>query len=1276
MRFVENGPSIPDDLLTARDEGRVVFFCGAGVSRAYAALPDFFGLAERVIKTLGALASDPVCKLLKEAREIDKRIGVRGLISADRIFGLLERDFPLSDIESAVAQALRPASDVNLSAHRALLDIATTPQGKIRLVTTNFDRLFNDCDPKIQLLQSPYLPRLSREEDFDGVIYLHGVANEDYSGAEGGGFTLTSSGFGRAYLAEGWATEFFREVLDKYVVVFVGYSADDPPIQYLLEGLSKKVGSEKKIYAFQEGTENDATTRWRHKGIDAIAYGADNDHQMLWQTLELWAERAKDSDAWTQRVIDAAANRPEKLRPHERGQIAHIVSTNDGAQKFAASKLIAPAEWLCVFDPSIRYATPRTIGYGDEGYWVDPFELFGLDSDATPPKVFPGDSNSTREMPPNAWSAFSMSRLDHFDAQERLQSGASPFLSTGVAGLPPRLNHMATWFANAADQPAAAWWAVKSRGLHLEVQNKVKWRLRTDEKDIFPVVRRVWRYIFEEWNSPPQNFHFEIHELKSSVAKEEWDRAFAEQYSTICRPHLKVAAEHWNGLTPPLSSTDLKIKDFLSLDVVYADSHNHDMVPNEWVGYVVSALRKNLERAWDMESELGGYGLNITTCMNHIDGEPLRDSYGNSHGLSGYLVSFYRLFERLVAIDPLAARQELDRWPEDETIFCRLRIWAAGKSQVVSASHFSKMLINLNDRAFWNPYHSRDLLIVLAQHWSSIPDSARKRIEKKLLKGPPKWVNEKAAKYKERRAWSTLSRIAWMAKMGCSFILILPSVSQKLKAMLPEWKEKYADGAVESMEGNGGAVRTETSYTALLGLPLADILTTANSLNGRGEDFLVEINPFAGLAKDRPKRAFSALINAAKRDEYPAWAWRTFFHSESRENDKPRFCALIAERVSRLPNSVCADLLRPISDWIAKVGQRLAAEFPSSFELLLSKLIDVLELKPETGESGVGRENNGVDWAMESINSAVGKIAQAMLQMPSISGLSQNEGLPKSWIRSANALLCLQGDLRKYALVIFSHRLVWLYYVDNDWALSHLVIPLELDDGNDSAAIWSGFLWAGKRPDKHLFLRMKPSLLSLAKNRGISRRGYTESLTGMLLAGWGMNRGDRESLINDEELREVLLRTDDKFRSRLLWQIKTWARSDAGIEHGWPGLVLDLLKYVWPRQKAVRTAKVSASLVELAFSNIDQFTAVADLILPLLTTIDTQHISLPYSEDEKLVVDRYPRQSLDLIFAILPEQIVRWPYGIDSVLNRIIEADVSLKNDAKYVELNRQWNSR
>ena len=47
MRFFANGPSIPDELLVSRDEGDVIFFCGAGVSQAKAGLRNFEGVAGR-----------------------------------------------------------------------------------------------------------------------------------------------------------------------------------------------------------------------------------------------------------------------------------------------------------------------------------------------------------------------------------------------------------------------------------------------------------------------------------------------------------------------------------------------------------------------------------------------------------------------------------------------------------------------------------------------------------------------------------------------------------------------------------------------------------------------------------------------------------------------------------------------------------------------------------------------------------------------------------------------------------------------------------------------------------------------------------------------------------------------------------------------------------------------------------------------------------------------------------------------------------------------------
>ena len=152
MRFIKDGPSIPDDLLIARDEGRVVFFCGAGVSKARAGLPDFFGLADGVIKALGVPKDSAACNMLNAARDIGKQKDISGLLPVDRIFGLLERDFLDHDIESTVAKLLKPATGVDLSAHQTLLKLARTPEGKVMLVTTNFDRLFEDCCNTLNVL--------------------------------------------------------------------------------------------------------------------------------------------------------------------------------------------------------------------------------------------------------------------------------------------------------------------------------------------------------------------------------------------------------------------------------------------------------------------------------------------------------------------------------------------------------------------------------------------------------------------------------------------------------------------------------------------------------------------------------------------------------------------------------------------------------------------------------------------------------------------------------------------------------------------------------------------------------------------------------------------------------------------------------------------------------------------------------------------------------------------------------------------------------------------
>ncbi|WP_428678727.1 SIR2 family protein [Reyranella sp.] len=1276
MRFIADGPSIPDNLLLARDQGRVIFFCGAGVSRARANLPDFFGLAKKVIASLGVSEDSPACKLIREAETIDMRIGLSGVISADRVFGLLERDFLPRDIEAAVATALKPSADRDLSAHKLLLDLATTQEGIVRLVTTNFDRLFDDCDRHLPAWQPPRLPDPSRPNEFNGIVYLHGRAKSDYDGAEKDGFVLSSSEFGRAYLSDGWATSFFREIIQRYVVVFVGYTADDPPVQYLLEALNKASGKLDNVYAFQSGGVNDAASRWRHKGVEAIAYDSADGHSALWQTLAAWAERARNPDRWYSAVIELSKGGPDILAPHERGQVAHIVSTYEGAKRFSEGDEPPCAEWLCVFDPARRFAKPGYQGSMlERGPYIDPFDLYGLDSDVPPNKINPDDHTPKREIATGSWDAFALNRLDWALLNENNLPSLRGHWATHSPRLAPRLHQLGIWIAKVSSNPAAIWWAAHQAPLHPDIRDLIRWEVEKSTRVSAPEIRRAWRFLFEAWDSFKGAFPGELFELKALIAKDGWDGAMLRQYVELRRPILKVEPNYWGGPKPPSESSSSSIRDLFSKDVAYPDQSEAMSIPDGWVAAMTAGLRGNLEHALALETEVGGYGL---TDISPILADDHGESYGQAHGLSAAVIEFTSLFSRLASLDAANARHEFNSWPTtDDTIFARLRIWAAGNAKVISPTDFGDVIDSISDDAFWDSRHQRDFLLVLSGRWSDLSEAARDSIERRLLSGPARWEDEENDHFQERKASDTLTRIHWLSKSGCKFGFNLGSITEALRSRAPKWDAEYADAAAESLEGRSGFVETRTDYDALLKEPLSSTLARAKELSGRTKDFLIESDPFAGLSAERPIRAFSALTHAAKAGDYPEWAWQTFLRPAARENDKARLVLLIASQLVRYPTEVVALLAAPISDWLVRASKILAPSYPKAFDEVLRTLIDSLRLHPIKGRSGIIRGSHEPDWTMEAINAPVGKMAQALFNDPRKDELRHSGGFLAPWLNVVEALLDLGGDMRRHAIVLFFHNLNWFYTIDPSWTEKKLLIVFSGDNEYDQDAAWAGFLWGARVPNQRLYSRLKPDLLSFAKQPLPSRRGYGEVLAAIILAGWGSTSEiNGERLISNQEMRGLLLKVDDNFRLRILWKLERWS-TDKDDKGRWALQLPEFLQDVWPRHISAKSPAISARLCDLAFSDESRFPKVAAIVLPLLTKIDRGHVILPNLRKSKdNIVDLYPEQTLALLDAVLPDNAAIWPYGIEVNLSRIGDADSRLNLDERLISLKRRWDAR
>lgn len=1267
MRFIKDGPQIPSDLLIARDQGRVVFFCGAGVSRARAGLPDFFGLTEKVIKNLGVLDDDPVRKLLDEAYEIEGRTGVAGLISADRMFGLLEKDFSTTDIISEVASALKPSKNTDLSAHKTLLNLATTPDGRVQLVTTNFDRLFDDCRQDLPPWQPPRLPNPERAADMHGVVYLHGKVANDYCSSEGDGLVLSSSDFGKAYLAEGWATQFFKDVIKNYQVVFIGYSADDPPVQYLLEALSTS-GKLDGVYAFQSGNNSEAESKWLHKGVTAIPYSDDDEHLALWDTLEAWSQRAKDIDGWYAETIKKAQELPQYLEPHERGQIAHVISTTDGAQRFSSAKGIPRAEWLCVFDPARRYKKQIQGGFIDPLEEIDAFKYYCLDFDSAPDY---SENTFDSRAPLGAWDALA---LNEQDKKEANASHIAHLVGSGASQpskLPPRLIHITDWISKIAEQPATVWWAVRQNELHPELKNKILWRMRACPSE---ETRRAWRYLTADTPALQQTSHHSLYHIESEL-KQGWDAHKIQYYLDCFKPYLIIEEGYVNNTIPQFSNDEEGLSDLFKLKVKYPNyKHPRLKAPDEWLKTVVTHARKNLETAVALEVESG--------CGGFFFVEPIEpsldpDEFGRyDSGLKGEIRIFTNLFRRLTVVDEAAARNEFLNWPKDESyLFPLLRIWAMRFEGVIRNEEIGNILDSIDHKSFWDATFEKDLLSTIMARWDGLDTATQIEFEERLRQSATKEEKLETQQSRNYHARRVLNRLHWLSRNGCALNLDLDELTTELRSDDFDWEPEDAESITQPMI-RSGVVSTDIKCDELLREPIASLLVKAEELKGERE-FLKAKDPFRGLVREHPHRAFLALRLAAKQGEFPKWAWEAFFYSDSRKEDKLKFSLLITKRIVRLTNQNIAPLVREIVHWLSAISDDLADQHPEAFDCFFLKIVQVLSEFPEAGESSISANKDTWEWTSQAINSPVGQLSRIIFKDKRVKNkyssdvLKDHGGLPKDWSKSVEKLLALPNDLRLYSLAgMLALQTPWLYEIDPAWTEDNLLCLFASGNQDEKDAFWGGFFSKWQIPNNELYQKLKPYCLELAKT-SYNENGQKKVLAAFLLLGW-LNMDSQLRWVSSNELRKVLVRSDETFRIDVLHQLETW------LENGDEKCCAELpifLKEVWPRQLAVRSPAISVRLFQVACARKELFVDSFELIRPMLTKIDHLQFSVR-NKNNKGVVTAQPRALLEALSLILPKDWQVWPYEIGDIFKCLIESDQALENDPLLVELKRTWDAR
>jgi hypothetical protein len=303
MRFTEASADIPNELIRAVNDGEVVFLCGAGVSRGVG-LPLFQALTDTVYTKLG------------ESRENEaaERIAY-GRTEYDRVLGSLEKRTHLpgtdSRVRAAVSEILAPPDAADLSRHLSLLRLSRDRDDRPRLLTTNFDTLFERAAHLNGIAMVSHagksIPRPGGPRDY-GILHLHGRLADNSVNLAETDLILTSADFGDAYLRDGWASQYVEDRMRINILVLVGYAAEDAAMRLLLETLDAdrdRFRDLKDIYAIERRSDDSASI-WKAKGIKPLEF---SNYDVMYDTLAEWAKYVMDPKGYGRRRVETILER-------------------------------------------------------------------------------------------------------------------------------------------------------------------------------------------------------------------------------------------------------------------------------------------------------------------------------------------------------------------------------------------------------------------------------------------------------------------------------------------------------------------------------------------------------------------------------------------------------------------------------------------------------------------------------------------------------------------------------------------------------------------------------------------------------------------------------------------------------------------------------------------------------------------------------------------------------------------------------------------------------
>lgn len=1243
MQFVRHGPDIPERLLQAHEDGRVVFFCGAGISYP-AGLPGFGKLVERLHALVGE-PPDSVEKDLIAKHQFDAAIGRY----EQRIQG------GRKSVRQRLPTALKPNLGLSraLTTHYALLELARSRNG-LRLVTTNFDTLFELATRHFGVANFTLHPEPPARANWNGLIYLHGRMPSEPSDDELERLVLSDGDFGQAYLTQGWAARFVATLFRDFTLCFVGYSIDDPVLRYMTAAHALDNHGQ-EIFAFaplSDGCIQEAAKAWRAKNVTPVLYDAAQSHRRLHQTLHVWSSIYRDGVRGKERLIVRYASRAPRMVSQENdfvGRLLWALSDKDGlpAKRFAELDPVPSLDWL---EP-----------LSEERYRHADLGRFGV-----PPKAAVDDKLS-----------FSLIRRPS-------PYPLAPWMSLVNAGARGSrwdevMRHLARWLIRHLNDPALLLWLVKHGG---QLHDDLVWWIehRLDELAILerdgnttelariregapnaipgPLMRTLWRLLLtgrvKSWGHD-----FDLYRWRDRFKRDGLTATLRMELREMLTPRVSLREPFRWPAEDGEAREPKRIKDLVEWEIVLSTDHVHanlrELPKDErWNAALpellpdVSAL---LRDALDLMRELGGAEDRSDLSYMHQPSISEHPQNRDFHDWTALIDLTRDAWLATAAQSPARAALVAQAWWHTPyPLFRRLAFFAAAQGDVIPKRQALDWLLADDHWWLWSVETEREamrLLVALAPHLDEV---MQRELEQAVLAGPPRDMfkddiePERWTRITDREIWLRLAKIAEAGTvLGAESSARLSGLS----AQYPEWA-LAADQRDEFpyWMGDGDEWRKFVT-TPRRRRELIEWLRQQPSTDHWQED------DWRQRCRDNFATTACALCALAREGVWPTDRWREALQAWSEEKLLKRSWRYMAPILATAPDEVLQTLDHGVSWWLQSIAKTFEGH-ETLFFVLARRIL------AQDHQDGVDTD----DPVGRAINHPVGHVTEALLRWWYRRSLEDGQGLPEEIKPTFTELCDPRIDNYRHGRVLLAAHVIALFRVDGDWATQHLLPLFDWQRSEAEArAAWEGFLWS-PRLYRPLMEILKPAVLDTARH--YATLGKHDGQYASLLTFAALDPG--ETFTTAELAAATRALPPDGLHDAA--QALVRALEGAGEQRAdyWTNRVAPYLHAIWPKTRDNVSPAISESLGRLCVAAQDAFPEALALLRAWLQP-PAHPDYLVHRLHEAGLCGRFPEHALDFLSLVIGDQTQWPPSDLGACLDAIRIAAPELEADPRFERL-------